>query len=269
AAVRSREAEEQIRSRFSNLADVIRISYDDSSTLDAAFREASSAIHLAGILVERPDSSYEQANVESTRSVVEAAKRNGLEKLVLVSAIGADENSANRYYRTKGQAEALVRASGVRYTILRVPILLGSGTAGAAALRQHIRAGKARLIDGGRYRQQPLHVNDLARAALIAVTQIAVAENATLQMAGPRSLLERELVECAARSVGRPIRIRGVPKRVLSLALAIRERIAPRGFSRDALEVVAADTDIDPQCAAAKLGIELTSIDDMIRDSLR
>lgn len=269
AAVRSSRAEEQIRSLFGNSVDVVRISYDDPSSLDVAFQGASSVIHLAGILVERPESSYEQANVDSTRSVIEAAQRNRVEKLVLVSAIGANENSRNRYYRSKGQAEALVRASRLNFTILRVPILLGPGTAGGAALRQHVRSGTARLIDGGRYRQQPLHVGDLARAAAMAAVEYPLAENATLELAGPGSLPERELVERAARAAGRSIRVRAVPKGVLSLALAIRERIAPRGFSRDALDVVTADTDIDPQCAASKLRITLTGIDEMIHDSLR
>ena len=42
-----------------------------------------------------------------------AAKRSGVKKIVLVSAMAADEQSSNRYYRTKGQAETLVRASGL------------------------------------------------------------------------------------------------------------------------------------------------------------
>ena len=115
-----------------NADGVVRISYDDPGSLDAAFQGASAVIHLAGILVERPDSTYEQANVASTRSVVEAAKRSGVRKIVLVSATGADETSRNRYYRTKGQAEALVRASGLDYTVLRAPLLLGPWNRGRA-----------------------------------------------------------------------------------------------------------------------------------------
>ena len=138
AAVRSARAAEQIRSQTGHAIGVVRISYDDPGSLDAAFQGASAVIHLAGILVERPDSTYEQANVASTRSVVEAARRSAVQKFVLVSATGADETSSNRYYRTKGQAEDLVRASGLCYTVLRAPLLLGPGTAGAAALERNV-----------------------------------------------------------------------------------------------------------------------------------
>ena len=148
AAVRSARAAEQLRSETGNAVEVVRISYDDPGSLDAAFQGASAVIHLAGILVEPPDSTYEQANVASTRGVVEAAKRSGVQKIVLVSATGADETSRNRYYRTKGQAEALVRASGLNYTVLRAPLLLGRGTAGGAALGRHVSHSRAKLIGG-------------------------------------------------------------------------------------------------------------------------
>src|SRR6202021_78590 len=104
AAIRSTRAAEQIRSGVGNAIDVVQISYDDPRTLDAAFQGASAVIHLAGILVETPDSTFEQANVASTRSVVEAAKRNAVQKIVLVRATGAEESSRNRYYTPKGTA---------------------------------------------------------------------------------------------------------------------------------------------------------------------
>ena len=268
AAVRSDRAAEQIRSELNTSNDLVRISYNDPASLDAAFRGAVTVIHLPGILVERPDSTYEQANVESTRSVVESAKRAGVQKLVLVSATGADETSSNRYYRTKGQAEAFVVASGLAYSVLRAPLLLGRGTAGAAALKRNASLRKARLIGGGRNLQQPLHVDDLARAAVMAATQASVARNLTLELVGPISLPERELVERAARSLGHEVRIGSIPKSLLSLALAIRQRVGVRGFSPDVLEVITADTRIDPQLAANKIGIQLTGIDEMIQASL-
>jgi uncharacterized protein YbjT (DUF2867 family) len=191
-----------------------------------------------------------------------------VQKFVLVSAIGADDKSPNRYYRTKGEAEILVAASGLPYTVLRAPLLLGPDTAGAAALKRNATLPKAKLIGGGRNLQQPLYVDDLARAAVIAATQPSLAKNTTLELVGPLSLSERELVERAARALGREVRIGSIPKNLLALALRIRQLVAKPGFSADALEVVTADTRIDPQPAACKLGIQLTGIDEMIRGSL-
>lgn len=268
AAVRSDRAAEQIRSQVIDADNIVHISYNDPGSLDAALQGAAAVVHLPGILVERADSTYEEANVASTRSVTDAAKRCSVQKFVLVSATGADETSSNRYYRTKGQAETLVRSSGLAYTVLRVPLLLGPGTAGAAALRRNLSSPKAKLIGGGRNLQQPLYVDDLARAAVLAATEAAVANNLTLDLVGPVSLPERELLERAARSMGRQVRIGSIPKRLLSLVLAIRQRLGKPGFSRDALEVITTDTRMDPQPAASKIGIQLTGIDEMIQSSL-
>lgn len=272
AAVRSERAADQIRPLLGARSNAVRISYDDPGSLDRAFEGANAIIHLAGILVERPGSTYQEANLAPGRSVVEAAKRCAVEKFVLVSATGADERSSNGYYRTKGQVEALVRSSGLCYTILRAPLLLGPATEGAAVLARHASGPTARLIGGGRNFQQPLYVDDLARAA-IAATQPSVARNRTLDLVGPVSLPERELVERAARLLGHQVRISSIPKGLLSFALAIRQhvflqRLFGPGFSRDALEVITADTRLDPRPAASELGIQLTGIDEMIQNSL-
>jgi NADH dehydrogenase len=150
AAVRSERAASELQPLLARISRVDRIWYDDPKSLRTAFQDATAVIHLAGILVERPGSSYRDANVETTRSVVEAAKDCAVEKLVYVSATGANEASANGYWRTKGEAETLVRTSGLPYTVLRVPLLLGRGTEGAAALKRALDRQRAMLIGGGR-----------------------------------------------------------------------------------------------------------------------
>ena len=267
AVVRSERAADEIRALLGAGGSLTKVSYDDPSSLDESFRGASAIIHLAGILVEQPGSTYEQANVAPVRRVVEAAKRATVEKFVLVSATRADEKSSNRYYRTKGQAEAIVRDSGLCYTILRAPLLLGPATEGAAALARNACGPKARLIDGGRNFQQPLYVDDLARAA-IAATQPSVASNRTLDLVGPVSLPERELVERAARLLDRRVQVSSIPKGLLSFMLAIRQRISRRGFSPDVVEVITANTHLDSLPAASELGIHLTGIDEMIKKSV-
>jgi NADH dehydrogenase len=266
AAVRSERAAAELRP-LAGAARVVSVSYDDAASLGAALEGTAAVVHLAGILVERPGSTYEDANVETMRRVVDAAKRRGVAKLVLVSAIGADARSANRYWRTKGEAEVLVRASGVSHTVLRVPVLLGRGTEAAIALRRHLRHRTVPLLDGGRTLQQPLAVDDVARAALVACDP-DVARNRTLELVGPVAVPGREIVERAARLTGHRARIVPVPVWPLRLALAIARRAGGRR-SPDALEVLTTDTRLDPAPAARELGLALTPLDDMIRDSVQ
>src|SRR3984885_2868947 len=84
AAVRSERAADEIRPLLAEGSSAVQISYDDPRSLDAALRGASAIIHLPGTLVERPGSTYEQANVGPTCSVVAAAQRCGVDKFVLI-----------------------------------------------------------------------------------------------------------------------------------------------------------------------------------------
>jgi uncharacterized protein YbjT (DUF2867 family) len=266
AAVRSERAAGQLPP-LPDGCRVAYITYDDPESLRSAFTDAHSVVHLAGLLIERPGSSYQQANVETTGAVVEAARQSAVKKLVLISAVGSDESSANRYFRSKGQAEALVRASGLAYTILRVPLLLGRGTEGAAALRRHLSRPTARLIGGGRHLDQPLDVEDVAAAAKRACGSDS-APNRTLELVGPVTLPHREIIIRAARLAGREVKISSIPKALVRLVLAVRERFAAAGFSTDALEVITTNTRLDPAPVAAEMGIQLTGLDEMIQHSL-
>jgi NADH dehydrogenase len=267
AAVRSDGAARALGPHGSAASRVARISYADPATLESAFRGAAAVIHLAGILVERPGSTYEEANIATVRSVVAAAKRSGVPRLVLASAVGADPAATNGYWRSKGEGEGIVRASGLSYAILRLPLLLGRGTEGAAALRRHLGHSVAVMPGGGRALQQPLDVEDLARAAIAAAVP-GLGPGCTLDLVGPVSLAERELLGRAAQLAGRRVRVWPVPTRLVRLGLALRRRLAGPGFSPDALEVITTDTRLDPAPAAAALGLDLTSLDEMIRHSL-
>jgi NADH dehydrogenase len=268
AAVRSERAASQLPPLPQDRVRVAQIVYDASETLAAAFAGAQALIHLPGLLIERPDSSYELANVETTRATVEAARASGVGKLVLVSAVGADPSSKNRYFRSKGEAEEIVRRSGVGYTILRAPLVLGPGTEGARATRRHVSRRSAWLLAGGRNLQQPLDVDDLAKAALNAASQAEVARDRTLELAGPECLPDREIIERAASVLGREVRIRSIPVAPVRWLLALRTWIRGPGFSPDAIEVILGDTRVDAKAAAEELGISLTPLDLTIRRSL-
>ena len=118
------------------------------------------------------------------------------------------------------------------------------------------------LIGGGRHLEQPLDVEDVATAARLASSPDR-AQDRTLELAGPSTLSHRQMILRAAHLLGQQIRISSIPKGLVKTALAIRQRMAPAGFSPDVLEVITADTKLDPNPAAAELGIELTGLDEM------
>ncbi len=116
AIVRSGHASESLPSSPAVRPQIIP--YEDVEQLTRSISGASCVVHLAGVLIESRASTYKEANVDTAAALAEAARRSGLENIVLVSVIGADPDSPNRYLRSKGDAERLVTESGVPSTII-------------------------------------------------------------------------------------------------------------------------------------------------------
>ena len=256
AIVRSDHAAESLPSSPAVTPQIIP--YEDVEQLTRAMEGASCVVHLAGVLIESKTSTYKKANVDTAAAIAEAARRSGLEHIVLVSVIGANPDSPNRYLRSKGDAERLVTGSGVPSTIIRTPILLGRDTAGAAGLMRAVRQEKVRLLDGGRYKMRPLDLDDLSRAILAAIKTRR--EGVSIyELVGPEVIRYRELVTRAANMVGRTPSIGTTPVWIAKAGAAIRSRTKGGGVSPTVIDVIIADETVEIN-ADAELGIELTPL---------
>jgi uncharacterized protein YbjT (DUF2867 family) len=256
AIVRSNHAAESLPSSPAVTPQIIP--YEDVEQLTRAMEGASCVVHLAGVLIESKTSTYKKANVDTAAAIAEAARRSGLEHIVLVSVIGANPDSPNRYLRSKGDAERLVTGSGVPSTIIRTPILLGRDTAGAAGLMRAVRQEKVRLLDGGRYKMRPLDLDDLSRAILAAIKTRR--EGVSIyELVGPEVIRYRELVTRAANMVGRTPSIGTTPVWIAKAGAAIRSRTKGGGVSPTVIDVIIADETVEIN-ADAELGIELTPL---------
>jgi NADH dehydrogenase len=249
----------------------VLVDWKNPESLAAGCAGASALIHLAGILIETPEKGYQAANVATTRLALAAARAAGVKKFVLVSAVFADPNATNAYWRSKGEAEELVRASGLPYTILRCPLVLACKSEGAHAIaREAMAPWVVPLPGGGTNLEQPIDARDVADGALAAALDPECARDLTLDLVGPESLPARELVRRAARLRKRAPSVLSVPVAWVRGALELKCKwVAPTGFSPTVLEVLLADTRFDPLPAAKALGLELRSLDEMLEETLR
>lgn len=257
AAVRSERAAATLPAR-SNV-DVRIVAADNVDDLAKTLAGASSLIHLSGILIESKAASYEQANVAATEVAVEACRRAGVPHIVLISALGADAQSSNRYRRSKGEGERVVERSGLDGTIIRTPILLGPESAGAAGIVRPIMSGKVSLLGGGRYLMRPLDIDDLSAAILSACrkhpTGVCIHE-----LAGPEPIAYRDLVERVAGMMGRAVTFGGVPIWVAKLGAAINSRLkGGGGFNPTVIDVITTSETVTHN-ADGDLGIALTPL---------
>ena len=147
--------------------------------------------------------------VTNTITLFNAAKAAGVERIVHVSITNPSLDSHLEYFSGKAQLEAALQNLGVSYAILRPTVLFGKEDILinniAWMLRQFPVFG---VFGDGRYRLQPIYVDDLAR---LAVEQSQQRENLIIDAIGPETFTYRELVERIGEIIGKKRPILSIP----------------------------------------------------------
>ena len=146
-----------------------------------------------------------------SRTLFQAAREAGVQRLVHVSITHPSEASPYPYFRGKAYVERAVTESGLSYAILRPAILFG----GDGVLLNNIAWLLRRLpvfAVGGRgdYRIRGIHIDDLAR---LCVVHGRTSDDCVIDAVGPESPTFLELVASIRAAVGSRSRIVRVRRR--------------------------------------------------------
>ncbi|WP_412028320.1 SDR family oxidoreductase [Deinococcus yunweiensis] len=165
--------------------------------LAQALSGVSTVIHAAS------QPSHPAADVTMTRTLLDAARAAGVGHLVYVSIVGCDQVRALPYYRAKTQAEALVAAGGVPFTVIRatqfhefVAFLLS-------------RAARWPLLPLPALPMQPVEVG--AAAQQVAGVALGAPLGRAPDVVGPAVLTLPELARTWSAATGRPLRTLPLP----------------------------------------------------------
>jgi NADH dehydrogenase len=140
------------------------------------------------------------AAVENTMKLFQAAGEAGIERIVHVSILNPSENSGLEYFRGKALLEKALIESGISYAILRPAVLFGKEDVLINNIAWLLRKFPVFAIPGdGKYRIQPIHVDDLAK---LAVEQGDARTDAIIDAVGPETFTYRELVQEIASAIG-------------------------------------------------------------------
>jgi len=161
---------------------------------------------------------HEQA-VRNTFALFEAAKRAGVGRIVHVSITNPDGGAGLGlpYFVGKRDIEEFLRGpgmAGVGHSILRPAVLFGDNAILLNNIAWMLRRFPVFGIFGdGRYRIEPIHVDDLAALAVSEGARDAKAASVTLDAKGPESYEYRELVQAIGRAIGCERRLVSIPPR--------------------------------------------------------
>ena len=111
----------------------------DPPSFRNALRGVHTVVHLAASIRDQPRGSIEELNGIATWRMVEAAGRQGVERFVFFSALGASTHHRTRLLRAKALAERAVREAGLPSIVLAPSIVYAPGRPVADAAKRLAR----------------------------------------------------------------------------------------------------------------------------------
>jgi NADH dehydrogenase len=181
----------------------------DDASVAAAIHGADAVVNCVGILATDGKNTFEAVQADGAERVARLAAEAGITRFVQISAIGADADSKSQYARTKAAGEAAVLSHVPSAVILRPSIIFGAEDqffnrfAGMAVL------SPALPLAGAETRFQPVYVDDVAQAAVLAVRGDAAP--GIYELGGPEVATFRQLMKDMLAVIQRRRLVIGLP----------------------------------------------------------
>ena len=212
--------------------DVVEADIHDDDALLRLTRRAGAVVNLVGILHEARRGDFDYAHIELARKVVASCRAAGVERLLHMSALNADPHAASRYLGSKGEAEKIVGASQLAWTIMQPSVIFGREDRFLNLFAQLERWLPVMALACPNARFQPVAANDVAR-----VFARALADDTThgqrYPLCGPKIYTLRELVAYVGELTGHARPIIGLGPTLSLLQARVLEWLPGPLMSRD------------------------------------
>ncbi|PIT74153.1 complex I NDUFA9 subunit family protein [Limnohabitans sp. G3-2] len=207
---------------------------------------------------------FEQVHVDLPGKIASAMKKAGVQRLVHISALGADPQGPSMYQRSKARGETVLHNAGLQLTVLRPSVIFGAEDKFLNLFADLQAVAPFMPLAGSGTRFAPVWVGDVARAVVVCLQkQDTVGQ--TYELCGPDVMTLGELVQRAGQwagvNKGRGRPVMGLPMWVGWLQAAAME-LAPGEplMSRDNLASMKVDNIATGQYAGlSALGITAAS----------
>ncbi|MEO9216392.1 MAG: complex I NDUFA9 subunit family protein, partial [Rhodanobacter sp.] len=205
--------------------------YDDDS-LRRHLVGADAVINLIGILNPRGPHTFERAHVELTRRLIAACHASGVKRLHQMSSLKAGQG-LSQYLKTRGEAEALVKASGLDWTLYQPSVIFGAGDGLVSRFAALLRRLPLLPLARAQARMAPTFVGDVAEAIARCVGSDKLGQRHSFELYGPEVLTLGEIVRKIRASAGLRTPIIALPDSLGRLQAQFAELLPGKPFSLD------------------------------------
>ena len=221
-------------------AEVVAGDMTDPASLQAAVDGCTHVVHLVALIRGRPDD-FERVMTQGTKSLVAAARTAGVERFVLMSALGTSETTSTTvpYFAAKWAMEQELKTSGLEYVIFRPSFVFGSdGGVLPTFIRQVRYSPVVTVIGSGLQKSQPIWVDDVAEYFARGV-DLPAAANRTFEIGGPDVVDWNELYATIAKTLGKRRRLVHVPLGAARTGARLTQSVPGSPLTADQVEMLA------------------------------
>lgn len=207
--------------------DVIQADIYDDALLDRLVSGMDAVINLVGTL----GGDFNGVHVELPRKIVAACQRNGVTRLLHMSALNAGAGQPSAYLRSKGEGERIVMSAGLKATVFRPSLIFGPGD---RSLTLFAKLGALPILPLGspNAKFQPVFVEDVVQAFSDSLSAPhTIGHN--YDLCGPKCYSLCQLVEYAARVTGHNPAIIGLNDALSYLEALMLEFMPGKLMTRD------------------------------------
>jgi uncharacterized protein YbjT (DUF2867 family) len=248
-------------------AELVTGDVTDPASLRAATDGCTHVVHLVA-LIKGSAGDFHRVMTEGTNQLVAAAQAAGVERFVLMSALGTSSTSKDAvpYYAAKWDEEQAVTGSGLEYTIFRPSFVFGrDGGALPTFLKQVRYAPVVTVIGTGLQRSQPIWVDDVA-AYFARAIDATTAANRTFEIGGPDVVDWNELYLAIAKVLGKRRRLVHVPFGVARAGAQLTQRLPGAPLSVDQVTMLqGADNVVSGTDAVDTFQLPLVALEEQLR----
>ena len=247
----------------------------DDASVRAMIRGADAVVNCVGILNGIGRNTFDAVQAEGAGRIARIAAEEGVGTLVHVSAIGADANSDSDYARTKGEGEAAVLAAFPSAVILRPSIIFGTEDGFFNRFAGMARLAPILPVVGAATKFQPVHVDDVAKAAVKGV--LGQAAPGVYELGGPEVDSFRGLMGRMLKVIQRRRAVIGVPffvAKIMGFGFDMLQAVTlglieNKMLTRDQVRNLARDNVVAPGAMGlADLGITPTAMEAVLPEYL-
>lgn len=244
---------------------------NDRASLAGCMDGVDTVVHLAALLSHADEAMNQHVNAEGTRTLIQLCRLHGVKRFVLMSAAAATYQHTNAYGRSKQKAEEIVRNSGLDYTILRIPLVIGRGSPEWSRFVDYIckLPNIIPVFGPGTAIKCPIYIDDVI-SALMAIVERPQLGNHVWEVACKESITLNELIDITCNRLNLHKTKVHVPLNVSLLLACIAETLLGNKspITRDITRGMNEDVRFDTEAAYRELRLTPKSLVDAIAASL-